>query len=74
MTIDEGGIYYEHIPVFAGKHIFKVDQDVCDEINKCNNLISKGVLIHSYPHSWRSKAPLVYKNTLSGLFPWRKMD
>ena len=63
MTIDEGGIYYEHIPVFAGKHIFKVDQDVCDEINKCNNLISQGVLIHSYPHSWRSKAPLVYKNT-----------
>ncbi len=63
MTIDEGGIYYEHIPVFAGKHIFKVDQDVCDEIKKCNNLISQGVLIHSYPHSWRSKAPLVYKNT-----------
>ncbi len=63
MTIDEGGIYYEHIPVFAGKHIFKVDQDVCDEINKCNNLISQGILIHSYPHSWRSKAPLVYKNT-----------
>jgi len=63
MTIDEGGIYYEHIPVFAGKHIFKVDQDVCDEINKCKNLISQGVLIHSYPHSWRSKAPLVYKNT-----------
>ena len=63
MTIDEGGIYYEHIPVFAGKHIFKVDQDVCDEINKCNKLISQGVLIHSYPHSWRSKAPLVYRNT-----------
>ena len=63
MTIDEGGIYYEHIPVFAGKHIFKVDQDVCDEINKCKNLISQGILIHSYPHSWRSKAPLVYKNT-----------
>ena len=63
MTINEGGIYYEHIPVFAGKHIFKVDQDVCDEINKCKNLISQGVLIHSYPHSWRSKAPLVYKNT-----------
>ena len=63
MTIDEGGIYYEHIPVFAGKHIFKVDQDICDEIKKCNNLISQGVLVHSYPHSWRSKAPLVYKNT-----------
>ena len=63
MTINEGGIYYEHIPIFAGKHIFKVDQDVCDEINKCKNLISQGVLIHSYPHSWRSKAPLVYKNT-----------
>ncbi len=63
MTIDEGGLYYDHIPVFAGKHIFKVDQDVCDEIKKCNNFISQGKLIHSYPHSWRSKAPLVYKNT-----------
>ena len=63
MTIDEGGIYYEHIPIFKGKHIFKVDQDVCDEIKNCGNLISQGKLIHSYPHSWRSKAPLVYKNT-----------
>jgi len=63
MTINESGIYYDHIPVFAGKHIFKVDQDVCDEIKKCSNLISQGQLIHSYPHSWRSKAPLVYKNT-----------
>ena len=74
MTIDEGGIYYEHIPVFAGKHIFKVDQDVCDEINKCNNLISQGVLIHSYPHSWRSKAPLVYKNTSQWFISMEKMD
>ncbi len=63
MTIDEGGIYYDHIPVFAGKHIFKVDQDVCDELKKCNNLLTQGILLHSYPHSWRSKAPLVYKNT-----------
>ncbi len=63
MTINESGIYYDHIPLFAGKHIFKVDQDVCDEIKNCSNLISQGVLIHSYPHSWRSKAPLVYKNT-----------
>ena len=63
MTIDEGGLYYEHIPIFAGKHIFKVDPDICDEIAKCGNLISKGSLVHSYPHSWRSKAPLIYKNT-----------
>ncbi len=63
MTINESGIYYDHIPVFNGQHIFKVDQNVCNEIKKNNNLISQGVLIHSYPHSWRSKAPLVYKNT-----------
>jgi isoleucyl-tRNA synthetase len=63
MTINESGIYYDHIPVFRGQHIFKVDQNVCDEIKKNNNLISQGILVHSYPHSWRSKAPLVYKNT-----------
>ena len=56
-------IYYDHIPVFKGQHIFKVDQNVCDEIKKNNNLVSQGILVHSYPHSWRSKAPLVYKNT-----------
>ncbi len=63
MTINESGIYYDHIPIFNGQHIFKVDQNVCDEIKKNNNLISQGILVHSYPHSWRSKAPLVYKNT-----------
>ncbi len=63
MTINESGIYYDHIPVFNGQHIFKVDQNVCDEIKRNNNLLSQGILVHSYPHSWRSKAPLVYKNT-----------
>ena len=63
MTINEAGIYYDHIPIFAGKHIFKVDNEVCEEIEKCGNLVSQGSLTHSYPHSWRSKAPLVYKNT-----------
>ena len=70
MTINESGIYYDHIPVFNGQHIFKVDQNVCDEIKKNNNLISQGILVHSYPHSWRSKAPWYIKIHHNGLSQW----
>ena len=35
------------------------------------NLLARGTLVHSYPHSWRSKAPLIFRATRSGSSRWR---
>jgi len=62
-TIDDTGRYTKHIKKFEGIHIFKADQIVIENLKECKKLLANGKLTHSYPHSWRSKAPLVHRAT-----------
>lgn len=62
-TVADDGRYYDHVPYFAGLHIFKVNPKVLDVLKENNNLLAASKIIHSYPHSWRSKAPLIYRTT-----------
>ncbi|MCG8695211.1 MAG: isoleucine--tRNA ligase [Minwuiales bacterium] len=61
-TVDEDGTYFDHVPLFAGKHVFKVDRDMVEALTGAGALVAHGKLVHSYPHSWRSKAPLIFRN------------
>jgi isoleucyl-tRNA synthetase len=61
-TVAEDGTYYEHIPLFAGKHVYKVNDEVAETLKEAGGLLAKGRLKHRYPHSWRSKAPLIFRN------------
>ena len=69
-TVDENGQYFDHVPLFKGKKVFNDDGSDADanvavivELKNHNNLAGKGSLRHSYPHSWRSKAPVIFRNT-----------
>ena len=62
-TVGPDGLYFDHVPMFAGNHVFKADGPVCEALSEAGALISRGSLLHSYPHSWRSKAPLIFRNT-----------
>jgi isoleucyl-tRNA synthetase len=62
-TINDGGLYSDDVPFFAGKHIFKADNLVVEKLLEHKSLLSSSKLQHSFPHSWRSKAPLVYRAT-----------
>jgi len=62
-TVDDDGKYTTNVPLFEGIHIFKADQIVIENLKECKKLLSNGKLTHSYPHSWRSKAPLIFRNT-----------
>ena len=69
-TVNEEGVYYDHVPLFAGKFVLtrqgkegNANAAVIEELEKAGALLAKGKLTHSYPHSWRSKAPLIFRNT-----------
>ena len=62
-TVQDDGLYYPSVPIFAGKHVYKIADDVCEALKKCGNLLHREEFTHSYPHSWRSKAPLIYRAT-----------
>lgn len=61
--IQDDGIYRPQVPLFAGIHIFKANEPVMDALKQTNCLLAAGKIKHSYPHSWRSKAPLIYRTT-----------
>ena len=62
-SVNERGVYEKNINFFEGMHVFKSDEKVIDELNKSGQLISHSIYSHSYPHSWRSKAPLIFRAT-----------
>ena len=62
-TVDDDGKYTKNIPLFEGTHIFKANTLVIEKLKEEKKLVSNGKLNHSYPHSWRSKAPLVHRAT-----------
>jgi isoleucyl-tRNA synthetase len=62
-TVDNSGYYTNEIPFFSKTHVFKADPIVIDKLKEFNRLLKNDKLQHSYPHSWRSKAPLIYRAT-----------
>jgi isoleucyl-tRNA synthetase len=62
-TVGEDGTFFEHVPLVAGWHVYKCNDDVAELLNGAGALMGKGKLVHRYPHSWRSKQPLIFRNT-----------
>ena len=62
-TVQGDGTYSAWVPLFAGLHVFKASKPVSDAVEAAGGLLARGSLLHSYPHSWRSKAPVIYRAT-----------
>ena len=62
-TVNDSGIYYDNVPMFAGKHIFKIEKEMLERLDEVGALLFQTTIVHSYPHSWRSKAPLIFRTT-----------
>ncbi len=61
--INNDGLYREDLPLMAGVHVFKADKLVIEALDNNSMLVGKEEYSHSYPHSWRSKKPVIYKAT-----------
>ena len=69
-NVEPDGTYRASLPLFGGQAIITSDGkegpanvSVIKALAASGALFAKGRLRHSYPHSWRSKAPLIYRNT-----------
>jgi isoleucyl-tRNA synthetase len=69
-NVEPDGSYRTDLPLFGGQAILTAEGkegpanvSVIKQLAYSGALFAKGKLKHSYPHSWRSKAPLIYRNT-----------
>jgi len=73
-TVDPDGAYYDHVPLFGGLKVLETEgrnagkfgpanDAVITKLIEAGRLLARGRMEHSYPHSWRSKAPVIFRNT-----------
>lgn len=69
-NVMDDGRFRDDLPFFGGKYILSrkggegdANKAVIDKLVEVGGLLARGKIKHSYPHSWRSKAPVIYRNT-----------
>ncbi len=68
-TVGDDGTFNAWVPLFAGTHVYKAADPVSAALTEAGNLLARGKITHSYPHSWRSKAPLIFRATPQWFIP-----
>ena len=69
-TVDADGRFTDQAPGFAGKRVLTekgekgdANEAVIKALIDAGMLLARGRLKHQYPHSWRSKKPVIFRNT-----------
>jgi isoleucyl-tRNA synthetase len=69
-TVDADGRFTKDAPGFEGKQVITekgekgdANEAVIKALIDAGNLVARGRLKHQYPHSWRSKKPVIFRNT-----------
>jgi isoleucyl-tRNA synthetase len=69
-TVDADGFFTKEAPGFEGKRVIDdkgnkgdANEAVIKALISADALIARGRLKHQYPHSWRSKKPVIFRNT-----------
>ena len=69
-NVMDDGRFRDDLPFFGGNYILSrkggegtANKVVIDKLVEVGGLLARGKIKHSYPHSWRSKAPVIYRNT-----------
>jgi isoleucyl-tRNA synthetase len=70
LTVDDDGFFTDHAPGFEGRRVITekgekgdANDAVIQALVKAGALVARGRIEHEYPHSWRSKKPLIFRNT-----------
>ncbi|WP_417270131.1 isoleucine--tRNA ligase [Celeribacter sp.] len=69
-NVGEDSEFLPHVPFFADLRVIdhkgkegKANTAVIAKLVEAGGIIARGRVTHSYPHSWRSKAPVIFRNT-----------
>lgn len=84
-TVNGDGTYTDQVPMFVGvpvllfdekkkKTRFPANKAVADKLTEIGALLASDRIEHSYPHSWRSKAPVIFRNTPQWFISMEKND
>jgi isoleucyl-tRNA synthetase len=59
--VQGNGAYAPELPLFGGQHIWKACPVIIDALRDAGRLFCTTDIVHSYPHCWRHKTPVIYR-------------
>ena len=59
--VQGNGCYEESLPLFGGLHIWKANPIIAQALQDAGRLMAMSKIVHSYPHCWRHKTPVIYR-------------
>lgn len=61
--VGNNGVYLPDTELFAGQHVFKANDSICELLEERGVLLHREAYLHSYPHCWRHKTPIIFRAT-----------
>jgi isoleucyl-tRNA synthetase len=61
LSVDEGGLFTALVPDFQGQQVFEANKPITQRLRADGRLLRQASYVHSYPHCWRCRKPLIYK-------------
>jgi isoleucyl-tRNA synthetase len=59
--VQGNGVYVDELPMFGGQFIWKAAPVITDALQAAGRLFATEGIVHSYPHCWRHKTPVIYR-------------
>ncbi|MCL2009633.1 MAG: isoleucine--tRNA ligase [Synergistaceae bacterium] len=61
--VDDAGVYFKNVALVGGMDIESGGKKALEIIKERGRLLSSGEIMHSYPHCWRCKKPVIFRAT-----------
>lgn len=61
LTVDDGARFTAVVPPYQGLHVFEANRPIIRDLEASGALVREDSYVHSYPHCWRCRNPLIYK-------------
>ncbi|MGZ5012724.1 MAG: isoleucine--tRNA ligase [Methylobacter sp.] len=61
--VGNDGIFLPSTEIFAGEHVFSANDHVLEVLEQQGKLLHHVAILHSYPHCWRHKTPIIFRAT-----------
>jgi isoleucyl-tRNA synthetase len=61
--VTENGVYDSTVEKYHGLSIWEANEKIIEQLRLTGNLLFKDKLVHSYPHCWRCKNPVIFRST-----------
>ncbi|MFA6162071.1 MAG: isoleucine--tRNA ligase [Methylobacter sp.] len=61
--VGNDGVFLPNTEIFAGEHVFNANKHVLEVLEEKGKLVHHVAILHSYPHCWRHKTPIIFRAT-----------